>query len=632
MVKNDLSGLLSSGPNEEFNFGPDAAECKLVIIRMVAILIFTVHNVNRESENQSYADILQRSVLLQNAFTATFEFMGYIVERCYQLNDLSSSYLLPGIMVFVEWLACHQDVAVGSELEEKQLNARSFFWNKCISFLNKLLSSGYVFVNEDEDDTCFSNMSKYDESETANRLALPEDFELRGFLPLLPAQLILDFSRKHSFGGNKERMARVQRIIAAGKSLANIVRIGQEGVYFDCKLKKFVFGVEPQSSDDYLITSHSESNMVVMSDISAGVGVALGATSKTGVDMEAEDEDEDEVIVFKPSTTEKHIDDLPSNLDTSEVLASIGGAGKIDFGNENGAFSVAHDSFFLQGALNSSFKPLAAVTDPVATGTSQYLHPLQPSMSKRAVEHAPIMNGLAHLNLVENGSMLKSELQDKFGVSQPASLSVPYPHFVNNGVSHNYSMQIPQASVPSKFESIMSSGASVGDLSIKPSSVIPPGLKKNPVSRPVRHFGPPPGFGSTPSKVVDEPVYSTALKTENPTIPQMDDYSWLDGYQLSASNQSVAFTNSVNQLGLTFPSVSKSNDPMGVAAFPFPGKQVSALQAPSENQNGWPDYHFPEHMKQYEEQQQPFQKANQQPVGPPQQYHGQSLRDGRFFV
>ncbi|XP_011102111.1 protein SMG7 [Sesamum indicum] len=629
VVKSDLLELLSSGSDEEFSFGSDAAECRLAIVRMIAILIFTVHNVNRENENQSYADILQRSVLLQNAFTATFEFMGCILERCNELNDPSSSYLLPGIMVFVEWLACHQDVAVGSELEEKQLNARSLFWNKCISFLNKLLASGYVFVNENEDETCFSNMSKYDESETANRLALPEDVELRGFLPILPAQLILDFSRKHSFGGdggNKGKISRVQRIIAAGKALANVVRIGQEGVYFDTKLKKFVFGVEPRSSDDYLLTNQLEPVLNGSSlDIPVGSQMALGVVSKIEAGIEAEDEDE--VIVFKPSTTEKHMDELSSKLASPEVAASVGGAGKIDFGNENGSFSVAHDSFLLQSALSSSMKPSATV----ANSTSQYLQPIQSSMSKWPVEHAPIVDGLAHLNLTENGLLLQSELQDRFGVPQPAALPMPYPQFVNTGASNNHSIQIPQATVPSKFDSIISSGASPDVLSVKPSSVMAPGLKKNPVSRPVRHFGPPPGFGSVPSKVVDDPLYTVALKNESP-IPQMDDYSWLDGYQLSFSNQSVGFSNSMNQVGPTFSSVSKSNGSMEIAAFPFPGKQVSTPQVQSENQKGWQDNHFLEHMKQYDEQQQQFQKGHQQPMAPRQQYQGQSLWEGRFFV
>ncbi|KAK4392523.1 protein SMG7, partial [Sesamum angolense] len=451
------------------------------------------------------------------------------------------------------------------------------------------------------------------------------DIELRGFLPILPAQLILDFSRKHSFGndgGNKGKIARVQRIIAAGKALANVVRIGQEGVYFDTKLKKFVFGVEPRRSDDYLLTNQLEPILNGSSlDIPVGSQMALGVVSKIEVGIEAEDEDE--VIVFKPSTTEKHMDELSSKL-ASEVVASVGGAGKIDFGNENGSLSTAHDSFLLQSALSSSMKPSATV----ANSASQYLQPIQPSMSKWPVEHAPIVDGLAHLNLTENGLLLQSELQDRFGVPQPAALPMPYPHFVNTGASNNYSVQIPQATVPSKFDSIISFGAYSDGLSVKPSSVMAPGLKKNPVSRPVRHFGPPPGFGSVPSKVVDDPLYSVALKNEIP-IPQMDDYSWLDGYQLSLSNQSVGFSNSMNQVGPTFSSVSKSNGSMEIAAFPFPGKQVSTAQVQNENQKGWRDNHLSEHMKQYDEQQQQFQKGNQQPIAPRQQYQGQSLWEGR---
>ncbi|KAL6532875.1 hypothetical protein OROGR_013835 [Orobanche gracilis] len=610
MVKHDILELFSSGPIVELNFVSDAAEGRLAIVRMVAILIFTLHNVNRESESQSYADILQRSVLLQNASIATFEFMGCILERCDQLTDPSSSYLLPGIMVFVEWLACRQDVAVGSEME-KQVNARSFFWNRCISFLNKLLSSGYVFANKDEDETCFSNMSKYDESETVNRLALPEDFELRGFVPLLPAHLILDFSRKHSFGGgdggnNKERIARVQRIIAAGKALANIVRNGREGMYFDTKEKKFVFGTEPQSSDDYLL----EPSLSVSSiDISVGGQMAL----KTEVDVESEDEDE--VIVFKPPTAEKH------NID--EFTSKLTYIGEIDSRSDTGS-SVANDNFLLHEA---SLK----FPDTVSDGTHQYVQPAQPKVSNWPADHAHLAHGLAHLNIVENRSLLKSEMHDKFGVSQPASsFSIPYPQFVSTGYIQNYSVQIPQAAVPSKFDSIMSSGASVGGFSVKPSSIMPPCSKKNPVGRPVRHFGPPPGFGSLPSKTAEEPIFSTALENEYPPIPQIDDYTWLDGYhQLSSSNPSVGYSNSMNQVGLAtaFPSAS----PMEIATFPFPGKQVLVQ---NEKQERWQDHHFSGHVKQYEEQHQQFQNGNQQPARAPQpqQYQGQSIWEGRFFV
>ncbi|XP_073149130.1 nonsense-mediated mRNA decay factor SMG7 [Henckelia pumila] len=641
MVKNDLLELLSSGSTEEFTFGSDSADCKLTIVRLVAIVIFTVHNLNKDNDNQSYADILQRSVLLQNAFTATFEFMGFMLERCYQLNDPASSYLLPGIMIFVEWLACRHDVAICGELEEKQVNARTFFWNKCVSLLNKLLSSGYLFLNEDEDEICFSNMSKYDESETANRLALPEDFELRGFLPLIPAQLILDFSRKHSFGSNggkKEKNSRIQRIIASGKALTNVVRIGQEGFYFDTKLKEFVMGVEPQISDDYLFSSPLESNVNANSlNISMGRQMDISAVSQFegGVELE----DEDEVIVFKPSTIEKHFEDFASKFTSSQILASVGGAGPVGLRCENGSLSVGHDSLPVQNAISSSMIPPTTF----ANGTSQYLQPVQTSTSKWLVEQAQTMNGLAQLHLMENESSLKFELEDQFRTSQHATLSVPYAQF-NAATGYNHPILIPEATLPSKFDSIISSGATSDSLYVKQSSIIPSGLKKNPVSRPVRHLGPPPGFGYVPSKAADESL-NMALKNENPPNPAMDDYSWLDGYHVPSS---VGFSNSLNLVGPAFHSVSNNNGSMGMASFPFPGKQLSAPHVQSENQKSLADYQFSENMKLYDEQQQQFHNRNQQPigpvqqhkgpsgnqqaVGPAQQYHGQSLWDGRFFV
>ncbi|XP_022846209.1 protein SMG7-like [Olea europaea var. sylvestris] len=624
VVKNDLVELLSSGPDEKYNFGSDAAECRLAIVRMVAILIFTVHNVKGENENQSYADILQRSVLLQNSFTAIFEFMACMLERCNQLTDPSSSYLLPGIMVFVEWLACCNDVAVGSEIEDKQVNARSVFWNHCITFFNKLVSNGYLFLNEDKDETCFSNMSKYDESETVNRLALSEDFELRGFIPLLPAQLILDFSRKPSFGSDdssKEKQIRIQRIFAAGKALSNVVQIGQEGFYFDAKLKKFVIGVEPQIIDDYALMGSFEvpkSNGNTQEN-SIGSQMALGSMQPVPhVSMEGEDEDE--VIVFKPSVTEKQMNNFDSTI--SEAAS---GAGKFDFGNENGSFSLGHDSFLWQNAISTGIKPPATI----AQSSAHYFRPVLPSTSQWLVEPAPVVNGFSHLNLMENRPAMKPHLQD-LGVSQAAALSVPYPQFVNADASRSYPIQTSHIALSSKFDSTISSGAAADSLYVKPSLVMSAGLKKNPVSRPVRHVGPPPGFGSVPSKVVDDSMNSMTLKIGNTPIPKMDDYSWLDGYQLSSSNQSFGFNHSINTSGQMFGSMSKNNSSVGMSSFPFPGKQVSTLQIQGEKQQ---DHQFSEHMKVYQEQQQQqLKKEDQQSVALPQQYQGQALWDGHFFV
>ncbi|GMP97762.1 hypothetical protein CsSME_00045897 [Camellia sinensis var. sinensis] len=634
MARSDLLELLACGPDEEYNFGSDAAECRLVIIRLIAILIFTVHNANKEIENQSYAEILQRSVLLQNAFTAIFEFMGHIILRCIQLNDPSTSYMLPGIMVFVEWLACRQDIAVGTEVEEKQASARSFFWDNYVSFLNKLLSSGFSSINESEDETCFFNMSRYDECETANRLALFEDFELRGFLPLLPAQLILDFSRKHSFesdGGNKGKKARVQRIIAAAKALSNVVRVGKQGIYFDPKLKRFAIGVEPQMSDDYLLCSSLEIPRLngTMQENPAESQVNLGLLQpKPQLYMEGEEEDEE--IVFKPTVSEKHTD-AASKPSSFEVLGSVvncskADCAKADSGNNVGFVSASNDGFLLPNAFNTSSRPPTSL----ANITAQYLQPIQPNTSMwLAQEQVSIANELTNLSLLENGFPMKHGLQDHLGALQPIALPVPFPHqYVNLSAGNKYPVQVSETAVPSKFDSIMSSGTVLDSLSMKPLSMMPAGLRKNPVSRPIRHSGPPPGFNSVPPKLVDESLSGVRLKNENPPI---DDYSWLDGYQLPSSTQGIGFSNTINQSAEAYP-VSKINSSMGMVGFPFPGKQVSTLQVHGEKQNGWQDYQFSERLKLYQEQEQQFQKGNQQSITLPEQYQGQTLWEGRFFV
>jgi protein SMG7 len=81
----------------------------------------------------------------------------------------------------------HPELAVDSEIEETHADARSFFWNQCISFMNKLILTDIASIDGDDDEACFSNMSKYAEGDTGNRLALWENLELRRVLPLVPA-------------------------------------------------------------------------------------------------------------------------------------------------------------------------------------------------------------------------------------------------------------------------------------------------------------------------------------------------------------------------------------------------------------------------------------------------------------
>ncbi|PKA59179.1 Protein SMG7 [Apostasia shenzhenica] len=220
-------------------------------------------------------------------------------------------------MVFIVWLACHPDNAAGFDVDEKQATSRIIFWNQFVAFMNVLLSSDYGHLDNSADETCFSDMSYYDKRETGNRLALCQDFELRGFLPLVQAHSILDFSRKHAAGNDgtsKEMGARVQRIVAM--TLMNCVRIDQREIYFDQHLKKFVFGNNPSAIVDNELAGlmnapepsflNNATSVGSLSNLGGQQSVATGFESTTVKPSLYFDGDDEEQIFFKLTLSEKH--------------------------------------------------------------------------------------------------------------------------------------------------------------------------------------------------------------------------------------------------------------------------------------------------------------------------------------
>ncbi|KAF1890145.1 hypothetical protein Lal_00025478 [Lupinus albus] len=708
--------LKSFWKDEELNFGTDTLENGLAIVRIVSIIIFTVHSVNKESESQTYAEIVQRAVLLQNAFTASFELMGFIVERCVQLQDPSSSYLLPGILVFLEWLACHPDFATSNDVDENLATVRSKFWVHCISFLNKLLLAGPTSIESDVDETCFNNMGRYEEGETENRLALWEDIELRGFVPLLPAHIILDFSRKHSLGsgGEKERKARVKRVLAAGKALANVVSIDQKMIYFDSKGKKFTIGVEPQISDDFVLTSYSD-----IPDVEE-LKENTADRNKVGIvqpdqHQHSEGEEDDEVIVFKPIVAEKRVDMVAvSSWTPYEGSESVPTASGGDM-----KFQINSASNSLNNVNHQTSLP------PVSGMLPQHLQSDQPLSLRWSEEATALANSLKSLRFSENGQVMKPDLplQEAVAISNYAARPVPtqQPVSAGTGVLHSLS-KAEDFVISSKVDAIIPSGVIADNSVVKTSSALQVGLKKTPVSRPSRHLGPPPGFGRVFPKQDTESTVSDLIISN----PIMDGYSWLDGYQLPSTNGSLAHPNGslahpngslahpngslahpngslahpngslahpngslahpngslahpngslahpngslahpngslahpngslahpngslahpngslAYPIGsLAYPQLNlqqvSNNGLSGTASFPFPGKNVpSALQM--EKQNGWQDYPSSELLKTHHGQQLDPQHqltaGNQQFTTLPEQFQGQPIWTGRYFV
>lgn len=480
-------------------------------------------------------------------------------------------------------------------------------------------------LDDNEDETCFFNMSRYEEGETENRLALWEDFELRGFSPLLPAHTILDFSRKHLFGsdGSKEKIARAKRILAAGKALANMVRVDQQTIYFDSKMKKFVIGAEPQISDDGLLIAAD-----VIQEMQPEETMNLVALQPNPHPY-TEGEEEDEVIVFKPVVTEKRNDVLSPKWAPHEGLKPSRNAAD-DLHFYGSSVSAPLDNLRQQAAFDAG----SQISVSHGTIVPQPLQLIQPHTSKWLVEEAAsLANGLKGVRFMENGHVMEHEMQKDLGMAYQAvhPVSVQQSLNVNTGMFYGQT-KVAETAVPSKVDTYAPSGVIAESLAVKASAALPPGFRRSPVSRPLRHLGPPPGFNSVPPKQASEPVSGSVLMAENPL---QDDYSWLDGYQLSSSAKVSGLNGSANVTSHAAPQyTSNSSGFSGTASFPFPGKQVPPVQTQAEKQKGWQNYLGFEHQRVQQEHQlqQQLINGNQQFSPIPEQYHGQSIWGGRYIV
>ncbi|CAM6014258.1 unnamed protein product [Sphagnum balticum] len=294
------------------------------ILQLVVILIFAVSNVNSgpEIQNQTYAEVLQRSSLLQYAFSAAFECAGRLMRRCSKFREPASSPFLPAMLVFLEWLACQPEMAARSEVNEKQASARTFFWRQCVNLLNLLTEIGFSKVDQGPDPL------QHQKDDSVKKLALWEDYELRGFLPLLPTQSALDFSNRRprvGTGDKKEFKIRVQRFLSAGRAVAKTLESTQKDIIYDFKEQKFYMAgdVREEKKDEALEVKETKSvkdeeeSKVTDSGIHPSLNTmstSSGWTTQTSapeqpsapslmipsVPVSKKEDEDEEVIVFKP--------------------------------------------------------------------------------------------------------------------------------------------------------------------------------------------------------------------------------------------------------------------------------------------------------------------------------------------
>eukprot|EP00249_Psilotum_nudum_P023404 c28860_g2_i2 orf=182-3967(+) len=306
--------------------GGTSANAPALLLQLATILIFTVHNISLrpDAHQPTYAEILQRSSLLQHAFTAAFEYMGCLIQKCIDAKDVSVSPLLPAILIFMEWLACRPEMSMGTKVFKDETNARLPFWRKCVDFLNRCLDDEVMegLKEGSKGDIGLASANTF-RKDRGGEFALWEDHELCGFTPLAPAQLVLDYSKRPIMGlGNKrDREIRVQRLIAAGKAVASFLGKSVTGIIYDEEIQRFYVAGDRERKDikkEYPGTLVENSQAVdrlelltepvLSTDVTNGhlqSGKPVMVAEKVPMSNILSGEDEDEVIVFKPLMKEQ---------------------------------------------------------------------------------------------------------------------------------------------------------------------------------------------------------------------------------------------------------------------------------------------------------------------------------------
>jgi protein SMG7 len=274
----------------------------------------------------------------------------------------------------------------------------------------------------------------------------------------------------------------------------------------------------------------------------------------------------------------------------------------------------------LVGPLNTMQTFSGVVSDP-RVSASMVPHTSGQDYLKLLFEQERLrMMGLNNVHLAGNG-FLEQRFQGGLGGLQSMAHS---PHvFVesghnNTGFMHNQ-VNANEETIPSTSDTIVPSVAASGGVTMKPTEapVAVAVSKKNPVSRPSRPAGPPPGFNHITPKRHDD-----FMSFEKPQHQQIDDYSWLDGYQPSMDN--------VHTARATYPDVYSTSSAF-TTPYPFPGnQQVSGVHARSANEKTWQDFHLFDPAKQ--NMVQSHQQINQQSGQVAEQQPTKPIGSGRYLV
>ncbi|KAI3854217.1 hypothetical protein MKW98_024640 [Papaver atlanticum] len=295
-------------------------------LQLVCVLIFTVQTLLESSKSQksSHVKYKLQPALFQRALASAYIIMGRIVERCVMGNPLDHSYLLPSILVFVEWLVEFLDKPESNVADEIRINAASYFFGVFVNFLNQLENMG-------------CEVKSYDFT------ALWEDHELRGFLPVSQSHECLDFSTdresRREYGDNHECEVRISRILLASMKIVNKSSGSQSLIFYEKMGRKFyaaeamelqckrdleaIEGVSDSKGRDLL--HNSPQNVQSTCEPTKESEVKSKETIKYNLDVDriSTHVEEEEVILFKPIVRYNSAP-LQNLLATAEKVSSSG--------------------------------------------------------------------------------------------------------------------------------------------------------------------------------------------------------------------------------------------------------------------------------------------------------------------
>ncbi|KAI3886279.1 hypothetical protein MKX03_007999 [Papaver bracteatum] len=294
-------------------------------LQLVCVLIFTVQTLlESKSQKSSHAKYKLQPALFQRALASAYIIMGRIVERCVMGNPLDHSYLLPSILVFVEWLVEFLDKPESNEADEIRINAASYFFGVFVNFLNQLKNMGCEVKSHD-----FT--------------ALWEDHELRGFLPVSQSHECLDFSTdresRREYWDNHECEVRISRILLASMKIVNKSSGSQSLIFCEKMGRKFyaaeakelqckrdleaIEGVSDSEGRDLLHNSPQNVQSTCEPTKESEVKSKEAIKYNLDVDRISTHVEEEEVILFKPIVRYNSAP-LQNLLATAEKVSSSG--------------------------------------------------------------------------------------------------------------------------------------------------------------------------------------------------------------------------------------------------------------------------------------------------------------------